>query len=369
MIKRMSRGAGSRSAGKNKKLGLLIGLVLLSASCNPFAAPQQAGIYKTVNGGADWRPADALKTGTGSLSQTYISKLAFDPGNNQTVFAGSYSGGLFKSGDAAATWSNVLSNIQVYDFAINPENSKIIYAAGLCVDHGCVLKTTDGGGSWNEVYHEGAASNPVRTVSINPQNPNQMAIGTTLGSVVKSSDAAASWQLADNFNDQVNEVLWQDNIYVLLKDKGMFKSTDLGATFTELTASLKTSYSVGSIDYTTNTSGVGTYHQAYVDATDPNLIYFTTDEGLYKSTDGGQTWKAQTLPVQPGQTAARAVSVANSSSNIVYASVGGTVYKSLDGGQTWQTQGIVTAGFVNYILIDPYLPQIAYTGIYINPSN
>jgi hypothetical protein len=155
----------------------------------------------------------------------------------------------------------------------------------------------------------------------------------------------------------------------LLKDNGLYKSADLGATFTELTASLKTSYGAGDISYTTNTSGVGSYHQAYVDSTDPNLIYFTTDEGLYKSTDAGLTWKAQTLPVQPGQTAARAVSVSSTSSDIVYASVGGTVYKSLDAGQTWQTQGIVTTGFVNYILIDPNLPQISYVGIYINPSN
>jgi len=352
-----------------KKLIFVIGLILISAACNPFAAVPKAGVFKTVNGGADWRPANTLKTGSGSLSSTYISKLAFDPANSQTVFAASFSSGLFKSDDAAATWSSILSNIQVYDFAVNPQNSKIIYAAGLCVDHGCLLKTADGGTSWNEVYHEGTASDPVRSVAVNPANPNQMAIGTTLGSVVKSSDSSISWQLANNFNDQVNEVLWQDNIYVLLKNKGLFKSTDLGATFAELTGGFKnTSNSIG-IDNLTGNSTVGTYHQVYVDPESFSLIYLTADKGLYKSLDGGQTWAAQSLPVQPGQNPARAIAVSKTNSGIVYTSVGGTVYKSLDGGASWQTQGVVTTGFVNFILIDPSLPQIAYCGIYINPSN
>ena len=65
----------------------------------------------------------------------------------------------------------------------------------------------------------------------------------------------------------------------------------------------------------------------------------------------------------------RAIAVSRNNSGRVYVSVGGTVYKSLDGGATWQTQGVVTTGFVNYVLIDPALPQIAYCGIYVNPSN
>lgn len=352
-----------------QKYILIISLVFLSVACNPFAAPPRAGVYKTVNGGSDWQPANKMKTGTGSLSGTYISKLAFDPNNNQTVFVGTYANGLFKSEDSAATWVSILSNIGVYDFAVNPFDSKIIYVSGVCVDHGCVLKTTDAGASWNEVYHEGSAQNPVRSIAINPQNPNQLAIGTTLGSVVKSSDGALSWQLSSNFNNQVNRVLWQDGIYVLLKEKGLYKSMDFGATYTELTKSLKNSYGSGSQTYVTDTSAAGAYHQVYADFSAPSLIYLTTDNGLYKSTDSGVTWKAQSLPIQPNQTVARAVAVSKTSSNIVYASVGGTVYKSLDGGNTWQTQGVVSNGFVNYLLIDPLLPQIAYGGIYINPNN
>ena len=70
------------------------------------------------------------------------------------------------------------------------------------------------------------------------------------------------------------------------------------------------------------------------------------------------------LPIKPSDALARAIAVARSSSNIVFTSVGNTIYKSTDAGVTWQTQRVNTAGFVNYVLIDPQLPQIDYAGVY-----
>jgi photosystem II stability/assembly factor-like uncharacterized protein len=356
----------------SKKFIFIIGLLLLSASCNVFSTPPQAGVYKTLNGGSDWKTADVLKTGTGSIATTYISKLGFDPSNSQTVYAGSYSSGLYKSEDSAATWTNILSNIEVYDFAVDQQNTKIIYVAGFYGTAGRVVKTTDGGASWNEIYHEGSSLNPVRTVALNPQNPNQVVIGTTSGSFIKSSDGGISWQLVNNFNDQINQVLWQSNVYVLLKDNGLFEYPDISATSTELTKTLRNTFNSGAIDYidyARSSSSIGTYHQVYADPFTPSLIYLTTDKGLYKSLDTGQTWVLQSLPVQPGKDPVRAIAVARNNSNIVYTSAAGTVYKSLDGGQTWQTQGLVATGFVNFLIVDPQLPQIAYSGIYINSNN
>jgi photosystem II stability/assembly factor-like uncharacterized protein len=102
----------------------------------------------------------------------------------------------------------------------------------------------------------------------------------------------------------------------------------------------------------------------FVDTTSPKLIYLTTNKGLFKTLDEGKTWLQQKLPVKPGESEAKAIAVAPSSSNLIFTRVGSTVYKSTDGGQNWQTQGIASAGFINYILIDPQLPQIVYAGVY-----
>jgi photosystem II stability/assembly factor-like uncharacterized protein len=73
----------------------------------------------------------------------------------------------------------------------------------------------------------------------------------------------------------------------------------------------------------------------------------------------------QDLPVKPDQAKAYSIAIAKQSSNIVFTSVGSTIYKSLDGGKTWQTQGIATTGLINYVLIDPQLPQVVYGGIFV----
>ncbi|HYV33690.1 MAG TPA: hypothetical protein VE973_02485 [Candidatus Limnocylindria bacterium] len=352
----------------NKKYIILLGLALLAASCNPFSQTLAAGVVKSVNGGVNWQFFDALKSGaTPNLSVLSISKLGFDPTNNERVYAGSYTGGFFKSDDSGATWTNILSKIYVYDFAVTQSQPQIIYTAGFFADHGRVLKTTDGGSSWNQVYNEESASNPVRAISINPDNPNQLVIGTSSGEVVKSSDGGTTWQLSKNFNDQINRILWQNGkIYVLLKTKGLFESADAGANFTELTSGLSTTYSLAGAAYTN--SSISSFSQDFVDPADPNLIYITTDQGLYKSINAGKSWSSISLPVKPSQGATKAIAVGNNSSNIVFTSVGSTIYKSVDAGVTWQTQSITSGGFINYILINPQLPQIVYAGIYANPQ-
>jgi len=349
---------------ENKKFLLFIALALLAASCNPFSQKLSAGVIKTVNGGVDWQFANSIASSTtASLSSLDISKLAFDPQNRQTLFVGSYTGGMYESQDAAASWKNILSKIDVYDFAVNPVNSQNIYAAGFYGGNGRVLKTMDGGASWNQIYNEESATDPVRSIAINPINTGQLVIGMASGNLIKSSDGGNTWQLVRSFTDQINRVLWQNNnIYVLFKTKGLFVSADLGVSFTEVSASLSKTYNLGSASY--SVSPIDSFSQVYVDFTSPALIYLTTDKGLYKTVDGGNTWSNVNLPVQTSTGSARAIAVAQSSSNTVMASVGSTIYKSVDGGSNWQTQGVSTAGFINYILIDPQLPQISYAGVY-----
>ncbi len=349
----------------NKKFVLIAALALLSAGCNPLVKSIPGGVIKSVNGGADWQFANTVsnpeKT---SLSVLSFSKMGFDPNNRQTLFAGSYTDGLFKSEDSGDTWKKILSKISVYDFAVNPQDPQIIYAAGIYADHGRVLKTIDGGASWNQVYNEESAANPVRVVVLNPDNPNQIIIGTASGSAVKSADAGNTWQLIKDFTDRVNGLFWRSgNIYILLRNQGLLMAPGFGGSFSQITTSLNKTYDFSRLAYTTP-NPISFFNQVYVDATTPDLIYMTTDKGLYKTTDGGKSWFLQNLPIKPDQADGRAIAISKSSSNIVYTSVGATIYKSLDGGVNWQTEGVNIGGFINYILIDPELPQIVYAGVY-----
>jgi photosystem II stability/assembly factor-like uncharacterized protein len=251
--------------------------------------------------------------------------------------------------------------------AIHPIDSKIIYAAGIFGNHGKVLKTEDRGKSWIEVYNEQSVENPVRTIVINPQNPNQIIIGLETGDVIKSADSGISWKFVDTFKSRIQRMYWQaGNLYVLSKQFGLYKTSDFGATFQNLSLSLTKVSDIKNWNLMQHIDNVSNFNQFFVDYYSQNLIYLTSEDGLYKTLDGGQNWAKITLPVESNETNVRAIAIARSSGNIVYASVGGTIYKSVDGGQNFQTQSIQTTGFVYALLIDPELAQIAYAGIYTN---
>ena len=184
-------------------------LVFLAVSCNPFKQPSLSGVAKTTNGGADWVASNALKDAAeGSILALNVAKMDFDPNNRQTVFVSGYNDGLYKSLDSGGTWARILGKILTYDFAIHPFDSNIIYAAGYFADKGRVVKTTDGGKSWEEVYSEAAVSVSVRSVALNPSQPNQVIIGNSAGSVAKSNDGGITWKLIKNFEDRINRIYW-----------------------------------------------------------------------------------------------------------------------------------------------------------------
>jgi photosystem II stability/assembly factor-like uncharacterized protein len=348
-----------------KVLLLLLLLTFLSASCNLFKKDVPGGILKTVNGGADWLFSNKLKDSNLNLSGQNISKLVMSPLNHEHIFAGSFSGGLFFSEDSGQTWRRILSKINVYDVVVNPFNPKIIYAAGNFGTQGKLLKSSDGGGSWQEVYNEAGENNPVRAVALNVNFPNQIILGTESGTVIRSFDGGLTWKLSVDLKSRINSIAWQkDNIFVLTKSKGLFKTKQENDNFEEITSQLS-GYSKFSEVFPSNR--VEKFNQFYVDLFSLDLVYLTTSSGLFKTLDGGKTWNKMTLPVKNSEEN-RSIVVAPSSSNLVFSSVGSVIYKSTDGGNTWQTQSIPSIGIVQSILVDWQLPQVVYAGIYI-PSN
>ncbi len=351
----------------SKKVFLLVlSISLLSASCGPFSQPAAAGIVKTVNGGADWQFSNAVRGNEKvSLQPLSISSMATDPSNREVLYASSYTEGLYKSEDSGTTWTKILSKILVYDFVIHPQDSKKIYVAGFYGANGLVLVTKDNGGTWDEIYSEESPENPVRAIALNPSNPNQVIIGTSSGNVIKSIDEGVNWRVAVNLNDRINRIFWRNGyIYVLMRGKGLVRMQETTSQVEELTTALAQSdpntFAQAPID-----EKVSAFSQMFIDASNVNLMYITTNRGLYKTFDGGRNWVYVQLPVKPEVAYARAVAISRTSSNVVYTSVGSTIYKSVDAGTSWQTQKIPTSGFINYILVDPQLPQVAYAGVFV----
>ncbi len=284
------------------------------------------------------------------------SSLAIDPGNPSTIYAGTR-GGVFKSTDGGATWSNIgLSNTTT--LAIDFVNPNILYAGTFSSDvvfhpgGAFLFKSTDGGATWSN------SSSPIdfdiALLVMDPSSSNTLYAGSAgeaagAGGIIlwKSTDAGAtwsggftgniglySWGLAINpVNSQILYApgdLWSTDRIPQVIDSGLFKSMDGGANWSA-------------------TGLTNTFVQAVaIDPVNPNTLYAGTIDygvantpfrGLLKSTDAGASW----FPINNGlsdllsaRSAVTAILVDHDNPNIVYAGTSGSgVFKTTDGGANW----------------------------------
>jgi photosystem II stability/assembly factor-like uncharacterized protein len=198
---------------------------------------------------------------------------------------------------------------RVHDIEVDPRDPSTIYVAAAS---GGIWKTTNKGTFWSPIF-ENQPENTFGDLAISPSNPNTI----WAGSGEQQNRQSSSW------------------------GSGIYKSTDAGVTWTHLGLA--------------NTASIG---RVIVHPTDPNTAYVaavgnlwkpTADRGVYKTTDGGQTW-TKSLYVDT-LTGATDLVIDPRDPNVLYAAMyqrlrsawgfngggpGSAIYKTTDGGATWK---------------------------------
>lgn len=236
-----------------------------------------------------------------------INRVRVDPNNSSIVYACGPSGGLWKSTNGGTSWStktDQLLGIGTSDVAIDPTNSNILYLAsgdgdginGAFVTPSTigVLKSTDGGVTWNPtglhytLQTSGPALYTVNELKINPKNTQVIMAATSFG-LWFTTNGGVTWNEAQagNFKSVEFEpgnpkVVYATTGSLTATPAAYYRSTNGGQSFTAIT--LPTATSAGRM-------------QLGVSPASPNYVYVLADNlnndaflGLWLSTDTGKTF-------------------------------------------------------------------------------
>ena len=294
----------------------------LSAPNTLLAANQSSGggntggVRKSPNGGLGWIDASV------GLTAQPIQGVAIDPQNPKNLYAGrSTTGtgsGVWRSTDRGATWHFTQTDGWLTDIAVDPLNSQRVYAAAMYL-----LVSNDQGATFQKAL-DGFYDPGATCLAIAPGASNPVYAGGA--GVYKSTDSGLTW---------------------LPKKSGF--PTDSGG----------------------NTAKVMSL------AIDPNntaVVWAgTQNEGLVKSTNGGDSWglkgfvdvpDVDGIAVKPGDSNTILVGTGD------YRGSGGTtgeIYKSTDGGQSWQLKYRGKATVTDFVY-DPRNSNWIYTGTSYLPN-
>jgi photosystem II stability/assembly factor-like uncharacterized protein len=225
---------------------------------------------------------------------------------------------------------------------------------------GGVWKTTDGGNYWEPLFDRQSVSS-IGAIAVAPSNPHVIYVGTgeacirgdiSYGDgVYKSTDGGRIWKniglrdtrhigavIVDPRNPDVVFVAALGHAYGPNEERGIFRSTDGGATWTKV---LYKDEKTGGIDIVFDPKNSGILYASLwqVYRTPYSLSSGGPGSGLYKSVDGGTTWRRLEGHGLPEGILGRiGVSVSGADSDRVYAMIEAKesgLYRSDDGGGTW----------------------------------
>ncbi len=295
----------------------LLFLGLLAAATHLLAQPQPASPdpndLSTVFKPLKWRNIGPFRGGRSVCAMGVV-------GDPHTYYMGTTGGGLWKTDDMGITWGNISDGFfktgTVGAVAVAESDPNVVYVGmgehavrGVMTHSGDGLyKSTDAGKTWKHIGL--AETRHIARICVHPSDPNTLLVAA------------------------------QGALYGPNKERGIFKSTDGGVTWKPV---LQVDDKTGCVELS-------------MDMNNPRMVYAAMNEygrlpwkvisggagsGLYKSTDGGDTWEKMTegLPTEMGK---MSIAVCRSNSERVYALIEsdseketGGLFVSNNAGKSW----------------------------------
>src|SRR5581483_5680188 len=149
-----------------------------------YAGTASGGVWKSINGGISWKPVfdeQAVSTiGDVTVAQSEPDVVWVGTGEGNNRQSSSWGNGVYKSSDGGKTWANMglKDTHHIPRIVIHPSNANIVYVAGQGHlwgpnDERGVFKTIDGGRTWQKSLYINADTG-VNDIAMDPMNPDTL---------------------------------------------------------------------------------------------------------------------------------------------------------------------------------------------------
>lgn len=303
--------------------------VVFVAAQGPLWGPGgDRGLYKTTNGGKDWKKVLDISENTG------VTDVVYDFDNPDVMYAAAYQrrrhvftlidGGpesaIYKSTDGGETWNKLKNGLPTVDMgriglAVSPSNTNIVYAWVEATDgKGGLYRSMDKGGSWEKRNSFDQGLQYYAEVFVDPKNPDRVYMPNVM--IMVSDDGGKTIHPLNSRSKHVdNHVIWIDpndtDFYIVGCDGGVYWSYDRGENwafasnlpvtqfydvavdnakpFYYVYGGTQDNYSLGGPSRTRNANGIvnsdwfvtqgGDGFRSQTDPEDPNTIYAEAQYG------------------------------------------------------------------------------------------
>ena len=325
------------------------------------------GVWKTTDGGGTWRPVSDRFVKTSSVGAIAVAESNPDivyVGMGETQLRGNViqGDGVYKTTDGGKTWTHVglEKTMAIARIRVHPRNPDVAYVAALGNPYGPnadrgVFKTADGGKTWQKTLFRDEKTGAV-DLSMDAKNPDVLYAGLwevfrtphSLSSggpgsgLFKSTDGGANWTELTN-NAGLPKPVWgkvgvsvsaadPNRVYAIIEaaEGGAFLSDDAGATWKLIN------------DDRRIRQRAFYYTRIYADPQTKDTVYIL-NTGLYRSADAGKTLRAIRVPHGDNHDLWIAP---NDAKRMINSNDGGGNV-SINTGESWTGQAYPTAQFYN----------------------
>ena len=246
-----------------------------------------------------------------------VRGVAVHPTNPDIVYIGAASGGIWKTIDGGANWTDMSGDLNLLTFgaiAIDPNNPNTVYAGtgesrwlfnNVTFEGDGLYKSTDGGVSWLSILIGSGTQSHIADIEVSPHDPNILlaALGSgnwdhafpTNEGVWRSTDAGLTWNRvnsnSDAFDVAFDPTPSSTKAYAATGDQsstgGFLVSTNSGASFVQSNTGLPAATTIGRIQFDIAPSSPGTIYALIY-----NNVLFPSGHTtvVYKSTNFGASW-------------------------------------------------------------------------------